>query len=91
MAIGDVVGHLPDGPAAGTIGRIELLVAQAANRGAKACGGFLDGADMRDARVGSQSVGEFSFSNRISQICFHGSSSIAISYTRFYFNPDLMD
>ena len=51
VAVGDVMDQLADGPAAGAVGRVELLVVEAGDCGAHFCGGFFDVSDVGAALV----------------------------------------
>jgi hypothetical protein len=67
-----VVRDLADGPAAGAIGRVELLIVQAGDGGAHFCGGFLDLGDGSAALVVSEAFWALEFPDGVAQICFGG-------------------
>ena len=72
VAVGNVMDQLADGPAAGPVGRVELLVVEAGDGGAHFRGGFFDVSDVGAALVVGEACGALEFSDGVAQVCFGG-------------------
>ena len=72
VAVGEVMHHLADGPAAVAIGRVELSFAEAGDRGAQALGEQAQSFNVRGANAGQAGGGRTETSDGIAKIVLIG-------------------
>jgi hypothetical protein len=68
MAVGYVMYHLPDGPAAGPVGSIELLIGKSGDYGSYSCRGFRNLFDELRAFFRRDRIGKFELTNGVTKV-----------------------